>query len=78
MNAMLFITYLFMGLGGLEFMLLFIVLPLAITIWALIDTIKSDFQKDINKLVWIIVIICFPFVGGILYYFVGRSQKVNY
>lgn len=55
-------------------MLLFIVLPLAITIWALIDVIKGDFEKDINKLVWIIVIICFPFFGGILYYFVGRGQ----
>lgn len=66
-----------MGLGGLEVMLLFIVLPLAITIWALIDVVKSNFEKDINKLVWIIVIICFPFFGGILYYFVGRGQKVN-
>ena len=69
---------LFMGLSGLEFMLLFIVLPLAVTIWALIDVVKSNFDKDINKLVWIIVIVCFPFFGGILYYFVGRSQKVNY
>ena len=69
---------LFMGLGGAEFMLLFIVLPMAITIWALIDVIKSDFKKDINKLIWIIVIICFPFFGGILYLFLGRSQKVSY
>lgn len=64
-----------MGLGGFGFMLLFIVLPLAITILALIEVIKSDFEKDINKLVWIIVIICFPFFGGILYYFVGRGQR---
>ncbi|MGN7885313.1 PLDc N-terminal domain-containing protein [Dyadobacter endophyticus] len=69
---------LFMGLGGLEFMLLFIILPLAVTIWALIDAIKSDFEKDINKLVWIIVIICFPFFGGILYLFLGRSQKAGF
>lgn len=67
-----------MGLGGAEFMLLFIILPLAITIWALVDAIKSDFKQDINKLVWIIVIICFPFFGGILYYFVGRSQKASF
>jgi len=69
---------LFMGLGNLGFMLLFIILPLAITIWALIDAIKSDFKQDINKLVWIIVIICFPFFGGILYYFLARSQKASF
>lgn len=67
---------LFMGLGSLG-ALLFVALPLAITIWALIDAIKSDFKKDINKLVWIIVIICFPFVGGILYYFLAPSQKAG-
>ncbi|MCF0069876.1 PLD nuclease N-terminal domain-containing protein [Dyadobacter sp. CY261] len=69
---------LFMGLGGMELMFLFILIPLAITIWALIDAIKSDFKKDINKLVWIIVIVCFPYIGGILYYFLGRSQKAGF
>ncbi|MGG7665129.1 PLDc N-terminal domain-containing protein [Dyadobacter sp. BHUBP1] len=75
---MLSAILLFMGLGGMEIMFLFVLLPLAVTIWALIDAVKSDFEKDINKLVWIIVIICFPFFGGILYYFLGRSQKVKY
>ena len=69
---------LFMGLGSFGFTLLFIILPLAITIWALIDAIRSDFKKDINKLVWIIVIICFPFAGGILYYFLAPSQKAGF
>ncbi len=66
-----------MGLGGFG-AFLFVVLPMAITIWALIDAIKSDFKQDINKLVWIIVIICFPFFGGILYYFLARSQKAGF
>lgn len=68
---------LFMGLGGLG-TILFVALPMAITIWALIDAIKSDFKQDINKLVWIIVIICFPFFGGIIYYFLAPSQKAGF
>jgi hypothetical protein len=68
---------LFFGLGGGAFTFLFLILPFVITIWALIDVIKSDFAKDINKLIWIIVIIGFPFFGGIIYYFVGRSQKAS-
>lgn len=74
---MLSATLLFMGLGGFG-AFLFVALPMAITIWALIDAIKSDFKQDINKLVWIIVIICFPFFGGILYYFLARSQKAGF
>ncbi|SEJ62058.1 Phospholipase_D-nuclease N-terminal [Dyadobacter sp. SG02] len=78
MSTVLSAILLFMGLGGLEVMFLFILLPLAITIWALVDAIKSDFKKDINKLVWIIVIICFPFFGGILYLLLGKNQKVGF
>lgn len=51
-------------------------LPMLLTLWALIDAIRSDFTKDINKLIWILVIICVPFVGGILYFLLARSQKV--
>lgn len=68
----------FLGLGGMELMLISaMLLPMLLTLWALIDAIRSDFTKDINKLIWILVIICVPFVGGILYFFLARSQKVT-
>lgn len=67
----------FLGLGGMELMLISAaLLPMLLTLWALIDAIRSDFTKDINKLIWILVIICVPFVGGILYFLLARSQKV--
>ena len=66
-------TLLFMGLGSFEVLILLI--PIGLTIWALIDAIKSNFQKDINKLVWIIVIVGMPFFGGILYFLIGSKQK---
>ena len=66
------------GLGQLELMLISaMLLPMLVTLWALIDAIRSDFVKDINKLIWIIVIICVPLAGGILYFLLARNQKVQ-
>jgi hypothetical protein len=62
------------GLGGFE-ILLFIFLPLILWIWALVDCLKSEF-KGSNKIVWVIVIIFFPVVGPILYFLIGRGQKI--
>jgi uncharacterized membrane-anchored protein len=71
---MIDVMFLFMGLGRFEIMIL-VVLLLGITLWALVDTIKSDFKNDINKVVWIIVILSIPAFGGILYYLLGKEQK---
>lgn len=66
------------GLGQLELILISaLLLPMLVTLWALIDAIRSDFAKDVNKLIWIIVIICVPLAGGILYFLLARSQKVQ-
>jgi energy-converting hydrogenase Eha subunit H len=66
--------FLFMGLRRAEVLTLVLIL-FGITLWALIDTVKSDFKKDINNVVWIIVILSIPLFGGILYYLIGRGQK---
>lgn len=66
------------GLGTLELILVSaILIPMLVTLWALIDVIRSEFIKDINKLIWIIVILCVPFVGAVLYFFLARGQKVG-
>ncbi len=51
---------------------IFIVL---IPVIALIDVLTSKFP-GINKIIWILVILFFPFFGAIIYYFVGRKHKV--
>lgn len=73
---MVTLPLLFMGLGSFEILVL-LFLPLAITLWALIDTVKSDFKNDANKLVWIIVILGMPLLGGILYFLIGTKQKAT-
>lgn len=68
----------FLGLGQMELILVSAaLLPMLVTLWALIDAIRSEFVKDINKLIWIIVIICVPLAGGILYFLLARNQKVQ-
>ena len=43
---------------------------------ALIDIIKSDFKGN-NKLIWVIIVIFLSIPGIILYYAIGRSQKIS-
>ena len=43
---------------------------------ALIDIIRSEFTGN-NKLVWVLVVLFFPYLGAILYFIIGGSQKVK-
>ncbi|MCK8523662.1 PLD nuclease N-terminal domain-containing protein [Aquimarina sp. D1M17] len=42
---------------------------------ALIDILRSDF-KDNNKLVWVIVVLFFNVIGGLLYFIIGVNQRL--
>ncbi|MBF0558856.1 MAG: PLDc_N domain-containing protein [Nitrospirae bacterium] len=41
----------------------------------LIDILKSSFAGS-NKLIWILVVLFLPILGTILYWSIGRKQKV--
>ncbi|SHG55753.1 Phospholipase_D-nuclease N-terminal [Salegentibacter echinorum] len=43
---------------------------------ALIDILRNDFQKN-DKLIWILMVIFLNIIGGILYLFMGRKQRVK-
>jgi len=62
------------GLGGFEIIFI-ILLPIVLWIWALVDCLKSNFEST-NKLIWVVVIILLPVLGPILYFLVGRSQRL--
>jgi hypothetical protein len=70
----------FLGLGGPEVFLLLILLflasPAVFIVWALIEVLKSNFQNDTNKLIWVLVILFVPVLGGLLYFIIGRKQRV--
>jgi len=45
-------------------------------VWALIDILKSNFNDSINKLIWFLVVFFLYVFGALLYYFIGKNQKV--
>ena len=56
-------------MGGL--ILLFAIIPLLVMVAALIDILKNEFDPHQNKLIWVLVVLLMPFLGGILYFAIG-------
>jgi len=51
-------------------------LCLILWVWALVDIINGRFREDSTRIIWILLVILMPFLGSILYYFIGREQKI--
>ncbi|SNR38010.1 PLD nuclease N-terminal domain-containing protein [Lutibacter flavus] len=46
-----------------------------LTILALIDILKSEFRGN-NKIVWTLVVLFLNLFGALLYFTIGRNQKI--
>ena len=60
-------------IGAQELILLAII---ALPIIALVDIVKSNFKEENNKIMWVLIVLLLPILGTILYFVVGRGQKV--
>lgn len=72
----------FMGLGGLELMLILgsmLVLfgGTALWIWALVDIARSDFRTETHKITWVVLVALTYFIGALIYLFIGRAQRAG-
>ncbi len=65
--------------GGFEWLLMMIIMLgiLAIFIYAIVDVIKSEFENSINKVIWLLLILFLGPIGIILYFIIGRKQKIK-
>jgi hypothetical protein len=52
-----------------------ITLPSIIWLYALADVSVNAFNTFGTKIIWLLVLCCFPPVGTVLYYLIGRSQR---
>lgn len=67
----------FLNLGTVELVLIltFGVVPFGLMLYCLIDIVKSNFKDGTNKLVWVLIVLFAPVIGGLLYLLFGRKQK---
>lgn len=52
--------------------LIFAVIAASMAVWAIIDVIRSSMEMN-KRMIWITVVILFPLVGPLIYYFKGKS-----
>ena len=43
-------------------------------LWMLVHAITNKGLADVEKIVWVLVIIFLPFIGSLIYFFVGRPK----
>lgn len=66
----------FIGSQELGIFLIIIPLLLIVPIIALVDILRNEFTGN-NKLIWVLVILLSWIIGAILYFFIGRNQKIE-
>ncbi len=62
--------------GVVLFFWLIAALAFVFWLWALVDILRSEFTGS-NKIVWLIAVILLPLLGALLYWFIGREQKIG-
>ena len=62
-------------LGLIVWLILSIVL-LILPVLTLIDLLRNRFVNN-DKLVWTIVVVFLPLIGSVLYWTIGRKQKIK-
>lgn len=67
-------TY-FLMIGAWQILLIAVSLGIIPTIIALIDILKNEFSGN-NKVAWLLVVLFMNFFGAILYFIIGRKQKL--
>jgi heme/copper-type cytochrome/quinol oxidase subunit 2 len=58
------------------FQILIITFLILAPLIALVDVLRNDFKNNINKVVWVLVVILLPVLGAILYFTIGYKQKL--
>ncbi len=66
---------------GAEWILILVALVVVLTsvgfwIYTIVDVIKSKFVDESTKIVWLLVVILLGLLGSIIYWVLGRSNKV--
>ena len=74
-------TYLFSMPGGAEWILIIVALALLLAsigfwIYTIVDIVKSNFQDETTKIIWLLVVVLTGVLGSLIYWIFGRSGRV--
>ena len=74
-------TYLFSMPGGAEWILIIVALAFVLAligfwIYTIVDIVKSNFQDETTKIIWLLVVILIGILSSLIYWIFGRSGKV--
>ncbi|TDE12827.1 PLDc N-terminal domain-containing protein [Dyadobacter psychrotolerans] len=66
------------SLGGNETLLILLgVAFFAVVMWAIIDILRNNNLKGLEKVIWITVIMVLPVLGTLLYLYFGRTVNAS-
>lgn len=68
-----------LGFIGPQEIIMILILSLflfILPIIALVDIIRSEFTCN-NKIIWVLIVIFFNIIGSILYFLMGKNQKIK-
>jgi len=68
--------FLMIGPWQITLILITVFLGIIPTIIALIDIVRNEFSGN-NKIVWLLVVLLGNFLGALLYFIIGRKQKLS-
>lgn len=62
------------GIGG-TFIGLFLIFAVVLPLAAIVDIAKSEFRNN-GKLIWVLIVLFLNPIGAVLYFAIGKHQKI--
>ena len=50
---------------------------LILVVWAVMDIVKQERFTDLEKVIWVLIVIFLNIIGVIVYYLVGRTKVID-
>ena len=70
-----FLFILKLGWPGIT-LLFSVLLPVILSIYCILDIMRSSFKDSANKIIWAIIVLLAPVIGSMAYLIWGQKQKL--
>jgi len=69
---------LFLNIGSSEILIILFcaIAYFGLIIFCMLDAVRATFKDSSTKIIWVLVILFFPFLGSILYLTLGRRARI--